>query len=107
MFDRIYQRPTIVAQHRDGPWAEDRARYLLHLETEGRAPGTLKAIGAILLAVARHIDGTMPAAATRADVARFVDASVDAPRRPSRPLHRQRIARTAAMFQVTAWWRYL
>jgi len=42
MFERIYQRPAIVAQHRDGPWAQDRALYLLHFETEGRAPATLK-----------------------------------------------------------------
>jgi hypothetical protein len=49
----------------------------------------------------------MPAAATRADVARFVNAWGDTPRRPSRPLRRQRIARTATIFQVTAWLRYL
>jgi integrase/recombinase XerD len=93
MFDRIYQRPIIVAQHRDGPWADERARYLSHLETEGRAPGTLKAIGAILLAVARHIDGRMPAAATDADIARFVNSWGDAQSRPSRPLHSPEPAR--------------
>jgi hypothetical protein len=26
MFERIYQRPSIVAKHRDGPWAGERAR---------------------------------------------------------------------------------
>ena len=27
MFDRIYQRKSVVARHRDGPWVDERARY--------------------------------------------------------------------------------
>ena len=87
--------------------AENAHWYLLHLETEGRAPTTLKGIGAILLAVARHIDATLPMAVTGSEVARFVGTWRHAQGRPSGLTQRQRVARKAAIFQVTAWLRYL
>jgi hypothetical protein len=30
MFDRLYQRPRVLARHRKGPLAEERRRYLAH-----------------------------------------------------------------------------
>ena len=35
MFDRVYQRQSVIARHRDGPWADERTRYLQHLAREG------------------------------------------------------------------------
>ena len=106
MFDRIYQRKSVVARHRDGPWVDERARYLQHLAHEGRASNTLTIIAATLLAIARQLDERITGHVTADEVARAVDAWLDLSG-PSRVSHRRPIARTAAIFQTTAWLRYL
>jgi site-specific recombinase XerD len=105
MFDRIYQRQSVIARHRDGPLAHERATYLQHLSKEGRAPNTLMGIATILLAVARHIGTRISAAMTDADISACVDAWLTEGARFG--AHRRHIVRTAAIFQVTAWLRYL
>ena len=107
MFDRIYQRQSVLAKHRDGPWADERARFLQHLAAEGRAPNTLMQIAAILLAMARQFDGRIIGHVAADDIARAVDAWLDSSAAPFGAAYRRVIARTAAIFHTTAWLRYL
>jgi integrase/recombinase XerD len=108
MFDRIYQRQSVLARHRDGPWADERARFLQHIANEGRAPSTLVSIAATLLAMAHQFVGArLTGHVTALDIARHVDAWLDSSMPPFGAAHRRPIARTAAIFHTTAWLRYL
>ena len=107
MFDQIYQRQSVLARHRDGPWVDERTRYLRQLVQEGRAASTLRQIATVLLAMGRQFDGGTRGPFTDADIARSVDAWLDSSAPPSTTPHRRRIARTAAIFQTTAWLRHL
>lgn len=40
MFESLFQYPTVVARHREGPAADERQRFLLHRANEGAARGT-------------------------------------------------------------------
>ena len=107
MFDRIYQRQSVLARHRDGPWADERTRFVQHVANEGRAPNTLMNIAAILLAVAHQFDGRITEHVTVADIARAVEAWLDSSAPRFGTPHRRSVARTAAVFYTTAWLRYL
>lgn len=108
MFDRIYQRQSVLARHRDGPWADERTRFLQHVANEGRASNTLMNIAAILLAMAHQfVDERIIGHVTADDIARSVDAWLDSSAPPFGAAHRRPIARTAAIFHTAAWLRYL
>ena len=107
MFDRMYQRQSVLARHRDGPWADERTRFLQHVANEGRAPNTLMNIAAILLAMAHQFDGRITGDVTGADIAGAVDAWLDSSAPRFGTPHRRSVARTAAIFQTTAWLRHL
>lgn len=107
MFDRIYQRQSVLARHRDGPWVDERTRYLQHLAHEGRASNTLRQIATVLLAMARQFDERMTGDVTAGDIAHGVDAWLDSSAPPFSAAHRRPVARTAAIFQTTAWLRHL
>ncbi len=107
MFDRIYQRQSVLARHRDGPWADERTRYLQHVAHAGRATHTLMQIATVLLAMARQFEGRTTGPLTDVDIARGVDAWLDSSAPPFSAPHRRRVARTAAIFQTTAWLRHL
>jgi integrase/recombinase XerD len=107
MFDCIYQRQSVVARHRDGPWAAERTQYLQHLAHEGRAPNTLMNTAAILLAMAHQFDDKITDSVTADDIAHGVDAWLDSSAPRFSVAHRRGIARTTAIFQTTAWLRHL
>jgi hypothetical protein len=50
MFESLFQYPTVLARHRDGPAADERRRFLLHRAKEGAARDTL-------LRIARGLSG--------------------------------------------------
>ena len=56
MFEQFVKRPFHLARYRNGPYAEERSRFLAHLVQEGRGWGRLKAINCLLLEVAKHIE---------------------------------------------------
>lgn len=56
MFERFVKRPFHLALYRNGPYAEERGRFLAHLVEEGRGRNRLKVINWLLLEVAKHID---------------------------------------------------
>ena len=53
MFDHFITRPFHLALHREGPFADERRRFLEHLRQEGRAFLTLKHATSLLLSMAQ------------------------------------------------------
>ena len=58
MFETLFRYPAIIARHRDGPFAEDRERFLEYRSSQGLASTTLQQIAQELLAVAERIEVT-------------------------------------------------
>ena len=58
MFESLFQYPTVVARHSEGPAADERQRFLLHRAKQGAAHGTLLQIARELLTIAKHINVT-------------------------------------------------
>jgi len=58
MFETLFQYPSVLARHREGPAADERRRFLLHRADEGAAPATLLRIARELLVIAKTIDIT-------------------------------------------------
>jgi integrase/recombinase XerD len=56
MFEQFVKRPFHLARYRNGPYAEERIRFLAHLVQEGRGWHRLRAINWLLLEVAKQID---------------------------------------------------
>jgi integrase/recombinase XerD len=56
MFETLFRYPAIIARHRDGPFAEDRERFLEYRSSQGLASTTLQQIAQELLAVAERIE---------------------------------------------------
>src|SRR5215469_5267316 len=65
MFVSLFQNPTVLARHRDGPSADERQRFLVHRAHEGAAHGTLLRIARELLVIAKLINTTGQAIARR------------------------------------------
>jgi site-specific recombinase XerD len=52
MFEQIFNKPEVVALHRNAPWREEREKFLQHLANQGYARGSLAAYSRRLLSVA-------------------------------------------------------
>jgi site-specific recombinase XerD len=55
MFDRLFQRPRVLARHRTGPLAEERLRYLVYCAEQQMSLLTLQTIASYTLAVAKAL----------------------------------------------------
>jgi integrase/recombinase XerD len=55
MFDRLFQKPRVLARYLDGPLAEERRRYLVHCAEQHMARATLREIATYTLAVAKAL----------------------------------------------------
>lgn len=56
MFEQFVKRPFHLALYRNGPYAEERSRFLARLVQERRCLGRLKGINWLLPEVAKHLD---------------------------------------------------
>lgn len=56
MFEQIFRRRWHIERHRSGPHAEERVRYLIHIQEQGCTPRELHRVAGLLLYVARHVD---------------------------------------------------
>ena len=56
MFEQFVKRPFHLALYRNGPYAEERSRFLARLVQDGRCLGRLKGINWLLLEVAKQLD---------------------------------------------------
>lgn len=55
MFDKLFQRQSIIARHRSAPYASERERYLLHCARRGDSHATLLLKARELLWIARKL----------------------------------------------------
>ena len=55
MFDRLFQKPHVLARHRNGPLAKERRSFLVHRAKQEMSPLTLRAIAYYTLAVAKAL----------------------------------------------------
>jgi hypothetical protein len=46
MFETLYSYPQVLRRHREGPWAEERERFLAHCVEQGFAYATVREIAA-------------------------------------------------------------
>jgi integrase/recombinase XerD len=60
MFGNLFQYPSVLARHREGPAADERRRFLVHRAKEGVAPATPLRIARELLVIAKSLDITGP-----------------------------------------------
>lgn len=58
MLEELYSSLTDPVRHKDGPFAEDRGRFLAHCVREGYAPTHLRHAAPILLEVASQLDAS-------------------------------------------------
>ena len=55
MFEELFTRPSVLARHRAAPYAEERARYLVHCRERGETQATLLFKARTLVWVARQL----------------------------------------------------
>jgi integrase/recombinase XerD len=68
MFETLFQRPSALARHREGPATDQRQRFLIHQANEGAARGTLLRTARELLVVAKNINVTTGKAIDKRDI---------------------------------------
>lgn len=56
MFEKLFKYRRVLARHRDGPFAEERAHYLSHRAQQGAAKETLLKMARELLVVSREVN---------------------------------------------------
>jgi integrase/recombinase XerD len=105
MFEAIYSYPQVLRRHRDGPWAEERERFLAHCSEQGFSRATLRQTAAELLVVAQYFD-----ISESTFIARDVEAAADRWVRFQR--RRQRIqdcrwSRQRFVSTASSWLRFL
>lgn len=105
MFETLFKRPTAVARHREGPWADARKRFLEACAQQGYSRSMLMKIAWVLLAVAHRIDidhGKL----TAYDIEVAVDARMRFVRR-SQPTKKAPWSRQLFVHFTSAWLRSL
>jgi hypothetical protein len=56
MFEQIFRKRCHIECHRNGPCTEERVRYLIHLQEEGRTPKEVRRVAGLLLPISRYVD---------------------------------------------------
>ncbi len=105
MFETLFKRPTALARHREGPYADERERFLEACAQQGYSRSMLMKIAWVLLAVAHRIDidhGKL----TEHDIAVAVDTRMRFVRR-SGPTQQAPCSRQLFVRFTSAWLRSL
>jgi integrase/recombinase XerD len=105
MFETLYSYPQVLRRHREGPWAEERERFLAHCVEQGFACATLREIAAELLVVARYFRVGEARFSTQ-DVEAAADHWVRFQRRRKR-IHDCRWSRQRFISTASSWLRFL
>ena len=106
MFESLFQYPTVVARHRQGPAADERERFLLHRAKEGATRGTLLQIARELLVIVKYISVTTDKAIGRHDLEVAADRWARRQQRKHRS-HGPRWSRELFLHVGTHWLRFL
>jgi site-specific recombinase XerD len=86
MYDALFKRPTVLTRYREGPFSEERERFVERCATRGYSRSMLKKIAWVLLALARGIDIDR-GKVTASDIELAVDARTRFKRSPKRTQH--------------------
>ncbi len=106
MFDSLFHYPRVLTRHREGPFAQERERYLCFCASGGAAQATLLRIAGELLAIASRIDLSGDRLISLGEI----DSAADQRVRYQRRRHQIRTATfSRARFIQTAkvWFRFL
>ena len=68
MFKDLFSHVETLARHRDGPFAEDRKRFLEHCSRDGFPPGYLRGTARMLLWIASELDASPGRSMTLAQI---------------------------------------
>ena len=106
MFENFMRRRHNLACHRQGPYSEERQRYIAHLLEEGRSLHRLKQIVGLLLAIAQRIS-LEQGAVTMAQIESAAEHWLQTRSRSYASAKGRHTAKTGFMFQATSWLRFL
>jgi len=105
MFERFLKTPEQLARFQSGPLADERARYLEHLNSEGRSLSRLQAINTRLLSIAEMLQAArerLYAPADLSDLAERWYTQLPVAKRPH-----EHIAKQDFHFVASGWLRFL
>jgi len=103
MFEQLLSRRFHIVRHYNGPYSEERQRYLGSLIEEGRSRGTLQAIQSLLYTLAQWLPlDRSPIAPT--EIEATAERWVDTLHRSGKCRH---TAKTWFIFHATKWLRFL
>lgn len=106
MFDTLFHYSRVLARHRDGPWPEERARFLTHRASTGAAKETLLRLAREVLIVARRIELSGNRSIPLEEVESAADRWVAYQRKRKR-IRGAHFSRQLFVQTATAWLRYL
>jgi len=106
MFESLFNYPTVLARHVEGPAADERKRFLLHRANAGAARGTLLRIARELLVIAKNINVTTGKAIGRHDLEAAATKWARHQQRRHRS-HGSRWSRDLFLQVGTDWFRFL
>lgn len=106
MFERFLKTPKQLARFRSGPLADERARYLEHLNSEGRSMSRLQAINTRLLSIAEMLQPGRERPYAPVELSSLAErwfSDLPAAKRP----RREHIAKQDFHFLASGWLRFL
>jgi integrase/recombinase XerD len=106
VFETLFNYPTVIARHRDGPFADLRERFLIHCAEQHMAKATLLRIARELLVVAGRIDLTAERQISLAEIEAAADGWSRYQRRRCRA-HSPKWSRELFIQTAVPWLRFL
>ena len=108
LFDQLFQRPETLARHRDGPLAQERLSYLMHLASKDRPHESLAVTAYYLLGVTDYLRlATRPGdIISRAEIEQASALWSARPTKSPRVVSRVSMAKRFRV-QATCWLRFL
>lgn len=107
VFEQFVKRPFHLARYRNGPYAEERNRFLAHLVQEGRGQQRLKVINWSLLEVAKYIDLSGQRSYTTDALTALAERWQNTRESKVTSARRTRIAILDFVFVASTWLRFL
>jgi site-specific recombinase XerD len=107
MFEPFVKRPFHLSRYRNGPYAEERSRFLAHLVQEGRGWHRMRVINWLLLEVAKHLDLSSQRSYTADALTAVAKRWQKAHESKTTNNRRPRIAILDFVFVASSWLRFL
>lgn len=106
MFDQLFHQPSVIARHRNAPYADERKRYLAYCAQRGDSPATLLGKARVLLHVARTLS-VYPDLHLTIDQVRAAAEGRQAPDHPGCTVRKSRWVIRQFIDVASAWLRQL